>query len=325
MPFKVGENQAAFLSIALLAILPFFQVGDFWLNILIITLLFAFMGQAWNILGGFCGQFSVGHCAFFGVSSYAVTILYHFLGIHPAGGAVVGVLFAVFLALLIGFISLQLQGIYFAMATVALAEILRSLTLFFREVTFGTLGMSLPVKFSLTKTQYFYMALGLVLLGYVISLALRRSKFGIFMLAIRENEDRAKSLGVKTSRYKVVAAVISAALTALGGAFYAVYILMVEPGVAFGFLISIKIIIVVVIAGMGTLAGPLLGAFVAIVPDEVIRSWLGGSYAGFAGIVYGAVLVLVIKLQPEGILGFVSRRRHAPAAAPEGSLSHGPT
>ncbi|MCX5910043.1 MAG: branched-chain amino acid ABC transporter permease [Deltaproteobacteria bacterium] len=302
-------------ALVLLAFIPFLRPGDFLLGVLIMTLLYAYMGQAWNILGGFCGQFSVGHCAFFGVSAYAVTILYHFFGIHPLVGALVGVLAAVFLAFIIGFISLQLSGIYFSMATVALAEILRSLSLFFREVTFGTLGMSLPVKFSLGKEQYFYIALMLVVVGYIISAAVRQSRYGTFMVAIRENEDRALSLGIKSSRYKVLAAVISAAMTALGGAFYALYVLMVEPSAAFSFLVSIKIIIVVVIAGMGTLAGPLLGAFIAIVPDEIIRSWLGGSYAGMAGIIYGAVLVIVVKIKPEGVLGFLSRSRRPDLAA----------
>ena len=298
-------------AMVLLAFIPFMQPGEFLLSVLIMTLLYAYMGQAWNILGGFCGQFSVGHCAFFGVSAYAVTILYHFFGIHPLAGALVGVLAAVFLALIIGFISLQLSGIYFSMATVALVEILRSQTLYFREITFGTLGMSLPVQFSLGKAYYFYIALIMVAAGYVITAAIRQSRYGTFMVAIRENEERALSLGIKSSRYKVLAAVISAAMTALGGAFYAMYVLMVEPSSAFSFLVSIKIIIVVVIAGMGTLAGPLLGAFIAILPDEIIRSWLGGSYAGLAGIIYGAILVIVVKIKPEGILGALSRSRHA--------------
>lgn len=312
-------------ALVLLAFIPLLQPGDFFLSVLIMTLLYAYMGQAWNILGGFCGQFSVGHCAFFGVGAYAVTILYHFFGIHPFVGALVGVMAAVFLALIIGFISLQLSGIYFSMATVAMVEILRSLSLYFRGVTFGTLGMSLPVKFSLGKAHYFYIALVLVAAGYLIAAAVRQSRYGTFMVAIRENEERALSLGIKSSRYKVLAAVISAAMTALGGAFYALYVLMVEPSAAFSFLVSIKIIIVVVIAGMGTLAGPLLGAFIAILPDEIIRSWLGGSYAGLAGIIYGAVLVIVLKIKPEGILGFLSRsRRSGPvaSAAKEGE-THG--
>ena len=211
--------------------------------------------------------------------------------------------------MIIGFIGLQLSGIYFSMVTVALVEILRSLSLYFRGVTFGTLGMSLPVKFSATKIHYFYIALALVAAGYLVAAAVRQSRYGSFMVAIRENEERVLSLGIKPPRYKVLAAVISAAMTSLGGAFYAMYVLMVEPSTAFSFLVSIKIIIVVVIAGMGTLAGPLLGAFIAILPDEIIRSWLGGSYSGLAGIIYGAVLVIVVKIKPEGLLGLLSRNR----------------
>jgi len=296
--------------VALLALLPFLGLGDFVLHILIITLLYAFMGQAWNILGGFCGQFSVGHAAFFGVGAYAITILFNHFQIHPYWGIPVGVMVAILLSLVIGFISLQLQGIFFSMATVALVEILRTFTLYFRDITYGPLGMTLPNSFSLKKVEYFYIVLGLLIFSYLVAAWVRKSKYGTFMVAIRENESRARSLGIETPRIKVLSAVISAALTALAGSFYALYVLLIEPAVGFSFLVSIKIIIVVIIAGIGTLVGPLLGAFVAIIPDELIRSWLGGMYAGIAGIIYGSVLVIVVKLQPQGILHLFTRTRH---------------
>ena len=296
-------------SVFILALLPLLGMGDFILHILIITLLYAFMGQAWNILGGFCGQFSVGHTAFFGVGAYGMTILFNHFHINPYWGIPAGIFVSILLALLIGFISLQLQGIFFSLATVALVEILRTLTLYFRDITFGSLGMTLPNSFALKKIEYYYLVMGMVVFCYLVAALLRKSKYGTFMVAIRENEDRARSLGIETSRIKIFAAVISAAITSLSGSFYALYVLLIEPAVGFSFLLSIKIIIVVIIAGIGTLLGPLLGAFVAIVPDELIRSWLGGAYTGIAGIIYGSVLVIVVKLKPQGILHIFGRTR----------------
>jgi len=298
--------------LAFLALLPALWLNNaFVLHILIIALLYAFMGQAWNILGGFCGQFSVGHCAFFGVSAYCVTILFERFGLHPLAGALAGVVAAIGVAFIVGWISLHLTGTYFAMATVALVEMGRTLALYFRRMTHGDVGMSLPAKFSLSKIEYFYIILGLVMVSYIVAVAVRRSKYGTFMVAIRENEDRTRSLGIDTAQYKVLSAVISAALTAVGGAFYALYVLMIEPAVAFSFLVSIKMIMVVVIGGIGTLTGPLIGAFIAIVPDELIQSWLGGTYTGLAGAIYGTILIAVVKLRPQGVIGFVTRTRRS--------------
>ena len=310
MQSSLKQHSFYLILMAILALLPVLGLGDFILHLLIVTLLFAFMGQAWNILGGFCGQFSVGHTAFFGVGAYAMTILFNHFQISPYWGIPVGIIASILLALLVGFISLQLTGIFFAMATIAMVEILRTFSLYYRNITYGTLGMTLPNQFSLKKIEYYYIILGLLLVCYIVAALVRKSRYGTFMVAIRENEDRARSLGIETSRIKVLSAVISAALTALGGSFYALYVLLIEPSVAFSFLVSIKIIIVVIIAGIGTLLGPLLGAFVAIIPDELIRSWLGGMYVGIAGILYGAVLVIVVKLQPQGILHLFGRSRH---------------
>ncbi len=297
--------QLFFLGvIVVFGLLPFTKISSWHIHIIIMVMLYASLSSAWNLLGGYCGQFSVGHAAFFGASGYTMGILMAQFNLHPALAGVVGVAVSGGLALLVGLSCLRLTGIFFALATFALAEILRKLALFQDKLTGGPLGLTIVFPAE-SKLVFYVFVLGLLACSFLVVFLVERSKFGYYCQAIRENEEAAKSAGINTDRVKVWAAFLSAVLTGIGGAFYGAYIGVIEPDVVFGFNLSIKIIIVTVIGGIGTLIGPLLGALIVVIPDELIRGWLGGAYASWSGMIYGAMLVVVILIRPQGLRGFL--------------------
>ncbi|MCD8349313.1 MAG: branched-chain amino acid ABC transporter permease [Planctomycetaceae bacterium] len=284
----------------LFGLLPLADLGTWGMHIVILVMMYTSLAGAWSILGGYTGQFSVGHSAFFGVAGYTMGIMMARGISGPWGGAAVGVILAMILACLVGVCTARLKGIFFTLTTFALAEILRKLSLFQDNLTGGPLGLSLVLP-GVTKTQFYYVALAMMASVFLAMFLLERSRFGFYCQAIRENEDAARATGINTARIKLQATVLSAFFTGLGGAFYAAYIGVIEPDVVFSFNLSIKIIILAIIGGSGTLIGPILGAAIVIVPEEIIRGSLGGSYAGVSGIAYGLILIVVILLKPNGV------------------------
>ena len=282
------------------ALLPLLDLGSWGMHIVILVMMYAGLAGAWGILGGYAGQFSVGHSAFFGVAGYTMGILMARKITGPWGGVLAGVILAMLLACLVGICTARLKGIFFTLTTFALAEILRKLALFQDNLTGGPLGLSLVLP-GVEKVQFYYLALALMGSVFLALYLLERSRFGFYCMAIRENEDAARATGINTSRIKLTATVVSAFFTGLGGAFYAAYIGVIEPDVVFSFNLSIKIIILAIIGGSGTLIGPILGALIVIIPEEIIRGNLGGSYAGVSGIAYGLILIVVILLKPDGV------------------------
>lgn len=297
----------------LLALAPL-VASDYLLHIGILVLMYAYLSQCWNIMSGYTGQFSFGHAAFFGTGAYASSVLLTKYGVSPWIGMWVGAVAAMLIGLFIGFLSFRfrLKGAYFALATLAVAEILRQIiqnSEFFNK----TMGILIPLdpnplmyQFE-SRIPYYYvifiMATLLTLLVYKVS----KSKLGFNMVAIRENEDAARSLGVDAYRTKMIAIGLSSALTALGGTFYAQYLLLIEPPLAFASNVSISILLPSIIGGAGTVLGPVIGAFV-ITPLGEITNVLFSSTPGVQFIVYGAILVLVILFLPEGIVGWVLKR-----------------
>jgi branched-chain amino acid transport system permease protein len=280
--------------------LPALGIGNWGLHMLIMVMLYSTLAAAWNFLGGYTGQFSVGHSAFFGIAGYGMGIAMarHITG--PIGGALLGVSLAIVLALVIGISTMRLRGIFFSLTTFALAEILRKLALFHDGLTGGPLGLSLVIP-GTTKLTYYYIAVGLLMSVIVVNILFERSRFGMFCMSIRENEDAAMSAGINTSVQKVIVAVLSALFTGLCGALYAAYVGVIEPDVVFSFNLSIKIIILAIIGGAGTIIGPLLGALVIILPEELIRGTVGGVYAGVSGMAYGLILIITLMLKPAGL------------------------
>ena len=297
------------------------------LHILIMICLYATLAQAWNILGGYAGQISLGNAVFFGVGAYTSTILMTKIGLSPWLGMPVGMLAAVVLSLMIGYPCFRLGGHYFAIATIAVGEIVQTVFINWREVG-GASGIHLPLlpeafvnfQFHTSKLPYYYIALGMMIVAFACALAVERSRLGYYFRAIKGDPLAARALGVSITRYKLYAIAISAALTAMAGTFYAQYILVIDPESVLPLSLSVLICLVAVLGGVGTIWGPLLGALVLIPLSEGTRVYLSGTGGGGRAIdlmVYGALIVLVAVFQPGGLMAMLGvRRRHQVLGAP---------
>jgi branched-chain amino acid transport system permease protein len=301
----------AALLIALAA--PLLIRSDFWLGFLITILLYAYMGMAWNVLGGYGGQFSFGHAVFFGTGAYASSVLQISLGINPWIGLVFAAIGGGAVAALIGTLSFRygLRGSYFALITLAFAEVFRILANT-AEFTGGGVGLYIPLRIGAdnmqfaSKAGFYYLALALTLASLAIAWKLERARFGAWLMAVRENEDAARALGVDPFAVKLRAIIISGAMTGIGGTFYAQYYLYIDPGIAYGPGISVEILLVPIIGGLGTLFGPLLGAAVLQIAGEAARRLMGDA-PGLNLIFYGVLLVIMVRFLPDGLIGLVRR------------------
>lgn len=288
-----------------------------WLNAFIAVLYVALLGQAWNILGGFGGQFSFGHAAFFGTGAYTVAVLQVELGVNPWIGLVAGGVAGVVVALIIGGLVFRygLRGSYFALVTLAFAEVLRILA---NTVPFTGAGVGILIPLDqraaalqfADKAGYFWLVWALALAAFIAVWWLGESRFGARLMAVRDNEDAARALGVDAFRIKLGAIALSGFFSALAGVFYAQLYLYLDPGIAYGASVSIESLLVPIIGGMGTLFGPLLGAAVLHLVSEATRATVGDA-PGISLALYGALLVIMVTFLPRGLagLGAVSIRR----------------
>lgn len=290
-------------------ILPRF-VGGYFLHLLTMIFFFTYLGSAWNILGGYAGQFSFGHAAFFGIGAFTSTILQIHFGINPWIGMFLGGTVGLLLGLFVGSLSFRygLRGPYFALAMLAVAEMLRLLAVEWMAVKYP-LGITIPLKGNsllafqfTTKVPYYYITFAMMVLVLYLTHTIERRRLGSYFLAIRENESAADALGVNVFRYKLIAMAISAFLTAAGGTFYAQYYLMIEEESTFGTGVSIEVLLGPIIGGAGTVLGPFVGAAILELLSEGTRNLLKG-YSGVHLMVYGAILIVVIIFLPKGILG----------------------
>jgi len=295
------------LLIFFLLFIPLITKNKSTLNLFTLIYFYAYLAQAWNIAGGYCGLFSVGHASFFGVSAYVFLIALRYGNLNPVIAMMVSLIFVSFIAIIVGFASLRLQGIFFSMTTVALAEILRSLALHYRHWTGGAVGTYLPAMLGFSVTTSYYVGLFMVASITLLVWWISQSRIGKYFIAIRENTEGAISIGINTTLYKMVAVLISAILTGIGGVYYLFFIKVIEPSVVFGFSLSIKLIIISVIGGIGSVVGPIIGAIIVVIPEELIRGFFG-NIPGFSGIIYGCILILTILLLPKGVNGLISRR-----------------
>lgn len=298
--------------LALLCAYPFVVPGAYLKQVAILVLLYGALGSAWNVVGGFVGRISLGHAAFFGMGAYATIVLFVSYHVTPWLGMAVGALAAAALALLVGWPTLRLKGHYFAMATIALGEVVR---IVFNDWGFvgAASGLETPIRVSWatltfrSQTPYYFIALGLALITGIVVTFYVRGKAGHYWQAIRGDEDAAAALGVPTARYKMVGLVVSAALTGLWGGFFAVHVGFINPNSVFDILISVQMVLVAVLGGVGTLAGPWIGALVLLPLGELARVAFGGSGHGVDLLLYALVIVLITVLQPGGLLAL--RRR----------------
>ncbi len=311
MTARRGLAVAAFL---ILLALPQF-LGAYGLTIFIFIFFYAFLGQAWNILGGYAGQLSAGHAAFVGVGAYTSAKLAMATGLSPWLGMFVGALAAALLGLGIGYLGFRfgLRGFSFVLLTVAAAEICRLITLHV-EALGGALGLFItftgnPWMFQFSDSRaHYYIGLALMLLATGVAALLERSRAGIYLAAIKEDEDASEAVGVDSFRYKMVAMAISAFLTGMGGTFYAYLIFSLQPSAVFGIPLSVDILIRPVVGGAGTLMGPILGSFILSPLAELARAYFsGGGLVGIHLVIYGVLLIVVVLFFPQGAYPYLRR------------------
>ena len=308
VPWKL---HLAVLALALA--FPFVFPSAFMLNFGVMALFYAFIGQSWNISGGFAGQLSFGHVAFFGVGAYASTIVQMRLGLSPWLGLPAAALAGAAVGGIIAGLSFRagLKGSYFALITLAFAEVLRIVANSI-GITGGGLGMLIPMKAGAGNFQFadrsgFYFLI-LVLAAISIALAewLRRSRFGAQLAAIRENEDAAKALGINVFAEKVKVMLISGAVGGVGGCFFAQYFLYIDPLIVFGVDKSVEMLLVSMIGGAGTVYGPMVGAVLLALVSDVTRALT--QVPGLSLVLYGALLVVIIAYLPNGLIDLFRSR-----------------
>ena len=310
-------NRLGLLSVAALAamalVLPLVVKSSFAIDIFIRILLFSFLGVAWNLMGGYAKQLSLGHAAYFGLGAYTSTLMQVNYGISPWIGMIAGGVVAMLASLPIGWLCFRLRGPYFTIATIATAQALMLIFLKFRDFAWGAEGTTIPnlgnaplmMQFE-AKSAYCYVVLGLLAVGLVITYAIEKSWMGYYLVAIGEDEDAAEAIGVNAPSMKRNIYMISAFLTALGGTFYTQYIYFIDPATAFSFNISIEAALVSIVGGIGTLWGPVIGTILLETTSTLLQSWLGSSLGGLQLTVYSLILMAVILWRPTGLMGIVT-------------------
>jgi branched-chain amino acid transport system permease protein len=297
------------LFVLCVALIPFLTDTGVVLNFVMMSLYACLLAQAWNVLGGFGGQFSFGHALFFGVGAYVHVMAQVHGGWNPWLALPVAMLASAAVGAFVGALSFRygLKGSYFALVTLAFAEVFRILAL---SVSFtgAGVGLMLPLSESLSNMQftsragYVWLVLSLVTLALLVTAWLRHSRFGAYLQAVRDNEDAALAVGVNPFRIKLVAIVLSGALMGAGGAFYAQVFQYIDPGLAFGPHTSVEALVGAIVGGMGTLWGPVLGALALHVLADVTRNLLG-QLPGINMVIYGIVLIVIVMFLPRGISG----------------------
>ena len=305
-----------------LALVPLWVQSPYALHIFILLFLAIALGESWNVIGGFAGQYSVGHAAWYGLGAYGAFILLQRKAIAPWFGVWVALAAAVIIALAVGWITFRLRGPYFVLASIAVAEIIRLAALNWKELTNGAEGILAadvpPLRLGGTvitdwnsKTPYYYLGLAMALFCIAVNFLVKRSKLGYYLQAIREDQDAAHSLGIPLTLSKNTALAISAACTALAGSFAAFYIGFIEPQGVFGIEVSIQMVLTCIIGGIGTVAGPVIGAVVVVLLSEALRASLSSAHL----LVYGVLVIIVILTMPDGFVGFIAQRLRRKAGA----------
>jgi branched-chain amino acid transport system permease protein len=306
----VKRDLAAITAFALtIGLMTWGLSSGVWLTFIMMALYAALLAQAWNILGGYGGQFSFGHALFFGTGAYVQVIAQLSWGLNAWLALAVAVAGAAAVGAGVGALTFRygLKGSYFALVTLAFAEVFRILAVSL-GFTGGGVGLMLPLRESFANLQfgsrkgYLVLVLGLVVAAALVTAWLRHSRFGAQLQAVRDNEDAARAIGVDPWSVKLGAITLSAAFMGAGGAFYVQVFQYIDPSLAFGSTSSVEALVAAIVGGMGTLWGPVLGALVLQLLAELTRN-LFGQLPGLNMVVYGAVLVLIVLFAPRGLAG----------------------
>ncbi|RTL61334.1 MAG: branched-chain amino acid ABC transporter permease [Hyphomicrobiales bacterium] len=302
--------------VAVAIAIPFlFDPRGYGIRILCLALLFAAMAQSWNIVAGLANQISLGHAAFFGIGAYTSTLLLIHFGLTPWLGMIAAAVLGGLAAFLISLPTMRLRGHYFALATLAFGEVMRVIGNSWGGLTGGPVGISVPFSQpSLMALQfkdmraYYALMLGAVVVVTAIFVVIKRSRLGYRLRAIKENEDAAEVIGVDTTRTKILASVISGMLTASLGTLYAQFQFFFDPDTVFGIAsVSIRMAMIAIVGGIGTAAGPILGAFFVIPLEELANQVFSAKAAGLSQLVFGVLLILVILIEPKGFMAIGPR------------------
>jgi branched-chain amino acid transport system permease protein len=312
------ELLVGLVVLIVLALLPLGTHDVYAQNLIILTILFAGLAQAWNILGGYCGQVSLGHALYFGIGGYVSTLLFVQAGIPPTVGMFAGGLVGGLTALLVGWPCFRLSGHYYAIATVVVGEIGYLLFLNWDFVG-GASGVYVPFKaesfvnlqFRITKLPWHYVVLAFAAAAWLVAWAIEGSRWGYSWRAVKDDVIAARSLAVRVFPSKMAAAAISGFLTGVGGAIYGQYVGYIDPDSIMAGNLSILIALPAVLGGVGTLWGPLIGSAVLIPISELSRSYLGGSGSGVDLMIYGALIMVVALARPQGLVSLLGIKSRA--------------
>jgi len=301
----------------LIAALPQFVHDVYLQNIMVLTLMYTALSQSWNILGGYCGQISLGHAIYFGIGAYTSTLLFTKLGLTPWIGMLAGGGLAALLAMALGYPFFRLKGHYFTIATIVVAEAAMVLA---NNWTYagGAMGIQMPyapdnwanLQFGRDKLPFIYTVLGLACITWLVTFWIEESRWGYWWRAVKDNPEAAESLGVEIFRSKMAAAALSAFFTAIGGSFYAQFVSYIDPESVMRFQFSLLFALPAVLGGAGTLWGPALGAIILIPLREFTLIYAGGSGQGIDLIIYGVLIIVISLARPEGLISlFVKSRK----------------
>ena len=297
------------MALSLLLLIPMGVGSPFIYHIFILLCTFAALATAWNIVGGFAGQLSLGHAVFYGIGSYAAILLLMRFQISPWIGMMVGAVLSTVVSVIVSYPCFRLRGPFFALATIAVLEVVRLVAIHQTGLTGGAAGLAAPLNIGWQwmmfreKWIYLLISFGFLLLTLLVSWRIKNSRLGYYLVAVREREDAARAVGINPVKVKLIAVMVSAFFTSLVGSFQAMYLTFIDPGSVFSLELSIQVAMFALIGGLGTVFGPLVGTVLVLPIAELARGWLSNVGNGFHGLVYGVVLVAVVLTIPKGLVG----------------------
>jgi branched-chain amino acid transport system permease protein len=288
------------------------MINDYYLNIVVMTFVWAALSGSWNLMAGYGGLVSLGHSAFFGIGAYTTAVLYANYGISPWIGLVVGIGLTTATAVLISWPCFRLRGAFFSLVTMVFPIVMEILANNWTPLTRGPSGIALPFRPGLdnfmfnSRWSYILAAFALVVIVYGTTRWMHRGRLGLYLIAVRDDQHAAESMGVHPVKVKLLVTTISAALTSAGGFLYAQYILFLDPPSVFSINISVQIALFSLIGGLGTPFGPIVGSVLMTPLDGVLSQFLGG---GPRLLIYGSVLLAVVLVAPHGVVGAFKKWR----------------
>ena len=297
------------IAILMLLAIPVAVGSPFVYHVFVTICLYGALATAWNIVGGYAGQLSLGHATFYGIGGYTSVLLLEHYQMSPWFSMWIGAALAASVGVAISYPCFRLRGPFFALGSIAFLEVFRLLVIHKGDLTGGSSGLIVPLrigwKWMIFQQKYpcLLIAFGILSATLLVSLAIKKSSFGYCLVAVREREDAAMAAGINTVRVKLYAVLISAALTSMVGSFHAMYMTYIDPATMFSLSLSIQMAMSALIGGLGTVAGPLAGTLLVVPLTELARGWLGGRAGGLHGFVYGVVLLIVVLTLPAGIVG----------------------